>query len=95
MQSNDFDCDLLINATPVGMFPNVDESLVEGTITADVVFDMVYNPPITQLLRNAQSQGKTIVQGTAMLAAQAARQFEIWTGKSAPADVYSPDWSGS
>jgi len=87
------DCDLLINATPVGMFPNVDESLVDGTILADFVFDMVYNPPMTRLLRNAQAQGKTIIQGTTMLAAQAARQFEIWTGVPAPANVYSADWS--
>jgi 3-dehydroquinate dehydratase/shikimate dehydrogenase len=93
LQSNVFDCDLLINATPVGMYPNVEESLAEGTIAASVVFDMVYNPPVTQLLRNAQSQGKTIIQGGVMLAAQAARQFEIWTGKPAPADVYTPDWS--
>ena len=77
------------------MFPNVDESLAEGTIAASMVFDMVYNPPITQLLRNAQSQGKTIIQGRTMLAAQAARQFEIWTGKPAPAGVYVPDWSES
>ena len=95
LKSNVFDCDLLINATPVGMYPNVDESLAEGTIAARMVFDMVYNPPITQLLRNAQSQGKTIVQGGVMLAAQAARQFEIWTGKPAPAGVYVPDWSES
>jgi 3-dehydroquinate dehydratase/shikimate dehydrogenase len=93
MKSNVFDCDLLINATPVGMFPNVDESLAEGTIAASVVFDMVYNPPVTKLLRDANSQGKTIIQGGIMLAAQAARQFEIWTGKPAPADVYTPDWS--
>jgi len=94
LESSDFDCDLLINATPVGMFPNVDESLVNGDIKAAVVFDMVYNPPITQLLRNAQNQGKTIVQGSTMLVAQAARQFEIWTGQQAPIDVYTPDWSG-
>jgi shikimate 5-dehydrogenase len=93
LQSNVFDCDLLINATPVGMYPNVEESLAEGTIAASVVFDMVYNPPVTQLLRNAQSQGKTIIQGGVMLAAQAALQFEIWTGKPAPTDVYTPDWS--
>ena len=93
MESNIFDCDLLINATPVGMYPNVEESLAEGTIAASVVFDMVYNPPVTKLLRNAQAQGKTIIQGGIMLAAQAARQFEIWTGKPAPADVYIPDWS--
>jgi shikimate 5-dehydrogenase len=56
---------------------------------------MVYNPPITQLLKNALSQGKTIIKGGVMLAAQASRQFEIWTGKAAPEDVYSPDWSES
>jgi 3-dehydroquinate dehydratase / shikimate dehydrogenase len=95
IQTSAFDCDLLINATPVGMFPNVDASLVDGEIKAAVVFDMVYNPPITQLLRNAQNQGRTIVQGSTMLVAQAARQFEIWTGKPAPLDVYTPDWSGS
>ena len=95
MKSNTFDCDLLINATPVGMYPNVDESLAEGPIAASVVFDMVYNPPMTKLLRDAQSQGKTIIQGGIMLAAQAARQFEIWTGKPAPAGVYTPDWSES
>jgi 3-dehydroquinate dehydratase/shikimate dehydrogenase len=95
LKSNVFDCDLLINATPVGMYPNVEESLSEGTLAASMVFDMVYNPPITRLLRNAQSQGKTIIQGGVMLAAQAARQFEIWTGKPAPAGVYVPDWSES
>jgi 3-dehydroquinate dehydratase/shikimate dehydrogenase len=95
LKSNIFDCDLLINATPVGMYPNVEESLAESTIAANMVFDMVYNPPITQLLRNAQRQGKTIIQGGVMLAAQAARQFEIWTGKPAPAGVYIPDWSES
>jgi 3-dehydroquinate dehydratase/shikimate dehydrogenase len=95
LKSNVFDCDLLINATPVGMYPNVEESLAEGRIEASVVFDMVYNPPITQLLKNALSQGKTIIRGGVMLAAQAGRQFEIWTGKAAPEDVYSPDWSES
>ena len=82
--SNIPDCDLLINATPVGMFPNVDASPVEGALRADVVFDMVYNPPVTRLLQNAMDQGKIIASGTTMLAAQAARQFEIWTGQRAP-----------
>ena len=82
-------CDLLINATPVGMFPNVDASPVDGMIQADVVFDMVYNPPTTALLRQAASQNKKTVSGTAMFLAQAARQFEIWTGQPAPAEVYS------
>jgi len=93
--SNLHECDLLINATPVGMFPRVDESPVEGPIVAGFVFDMVYNPPVTKLLTNALSQGKAIIQGTTMLAAQAARQFEIWTGQPAPAEVYRADWSVS
>jgi shikimate 5-dehydrogenase len=86
-------CDLLVNATPVGMYPNVDASPVEGKIGAAAVFDMVYNPPITHLLRSAASQGKTIIQGTTMLLAQAARQFEIWTGQPAPPEVFETEWT--
>jgi 3-dehydroquinate dehydratase/shikimate dehydrogenase len=82
-------CDLLINATPVGMYPNVDASPVDGTIQAEVVFDMVYNPATTALLKQAAAQNKKTVSGTAMFLAQAARQFEIWTGQPAPAEVYS------
>jgi 3-dehydroquinate dehydratase / shikimate dehydrogenase len=82
-------CDLLINATPVGMYPNVDESPLQGNIAADVVFDMVYNPPTTALLEMARSQGKTTVSGTKMFYAQAARQFEIWTNQAAPPEVYA------
>jgi 3-dehydroquinate dehydratase / shikimate dehydrogenase len=81
-------CDLLINATPVGMFPWVDSSPLQGLIPADVVFDMVYNPPITRLLRSARDQGKTVIQGTTMFLAQAARQFEIWTGHHAPSEIF-------
>jgi 3-dehydroquinate dehydratase / shikimate dehydrogenase len=81
-------CDLLINATPIGMFPMVDASPVQGLIPADVVFDMVYNPPITRLLRSARDQGKTVIQGTTMFLAQAARQFEIWTGHRAPSEIF-------
>jgi 3-dehydroquinate dehydratase/shikimate dehydrogenase len=81
-------CDLLINATPVGMFPMVDASPINGAIAADVVLDMVYNPPITRLLRSALDQGKTAIQGTTMFLAQAARQFEIWTGHPAPSAIF-------
>ena len=81
-------CDLLINATPVGMYPSVDTAPFEGTINANIVFDMVYNPPITRLLRSAADQGRAIVQGTTMFLAQAARQFEIWTGLSAPNEIF-------
>jgi 3-dehydroquinate dehydratase/shikimate dehydrogenase len=70
------------------MYPNVDAAPFEGPVHADVVFDMVYNPPLTRLLRLAANQGKTIVQGTTMFMAQAARQFEIWTGLSAPKEIF-------
>jgi len=81
-------CDLLINATPVGMYPNVEASPVAGVIQADIVFDMVYNPATTALLRQAAAQNKKTISGTAMFLAQAARQFEIWTGQPAPKDAY-------
>jgi 3-dehydroquinate dehydratase/shikimate dehydrogenase len=80
--------DLLINATPVGMYPKIEESPVDGPIAASVVFDMVYNPRETRLLQQAAAQGKTVVGGMAMFLAQAARQFEIWTGQPAPQEVY-------
>ena len=84
-----YPCDLLINATPVGMAPDVDRSPVRGPIVADVVLDMVYNPKFTRLLQAASEDGKTAVSGIRMFLAQAARQFEIWTGHPAPAEVFS------
>ena len=84
-------CDLLINATPVGMFPKIEDSPIKGNIAADVVFDMVYNPATTALLRMAAAQGKTTVPGTRMFFAQAARQFEIWTKQPAPREVYAAE----
>jgi 3-dehydroquinate dehydratase / shikimate dehydrogenase len=83
-----YQCDLLINATAVGMFPAVDASPINGPIPAEAVFDMVYNPPITRLLRSARDQGKTVIRGTTMFLAQAARQFEIWTGHRAPSEIF-------
>jgi shikimate 5-dehydrogenase len=91
-EANQTESDLLINATPVGMYPNVDASPIDGVIRAGAVFDMVYNPSTTKLLQAAASQGKTVIRGTTMFAAQAARQFEIWTGQPAPLDIYRADW---
>ena len=87
----DYVCDLLINATPVGMTPNVDASPVAGTIRADVVFDMVYTPARTRLLKLAEEQGKRVIPGTTMFYAQAARQFEIWTGQPPLPGLYPPE----
>ena len=84
-------CDLLINASPVGMYPAVEASPLPGAIPADVVFDMVYNPSMTALLKSAKAQGKTIISGTTMFLAQAARQFELWTGTPATPELYSEE----
>jgi 3-dehydroquinate dehydratase/shikimate dehydrogenase len=79
--------DALVHATPLGMSPNVNESFFQDGIPAEIVFDMVYNPMETLLVRHAREQGKTVVCGTEMFLEQAARQFEIWTGESAPRAV--------
>ncbi|MCB1019280.1 MAG: shikimate dehydrogenase [Acidobacteria bacterium] len=76
--------DALIQATPVGMHPNEGESLFPEEIPAELVFDMVYNPLETALLRNARQQGKQTIQGLEMFLEQAMAQFELWTGAKAP-----------
>lgn len=79
--------DAVVHATPLGMFPHVSECFFNGTIPAEIVFDMVYNPAETELIRRARQQGKTVVPGLDMFIEQAVRQFEIWTGESAPKAV--------
>ncbi len=76
--------DILIHATPLGMYPKVDECFFPDRIPAEIVFDMVYNPPDTTLLRRAREQGKQVISGLEMFNEQAARQFEIWTRQAAP-----------
>jgi 3-dehydroquinate dehydratase/shikimate dehydrogenase len=76
--------DIVINATPVGMWPNCNESPFDGPIPGEIVFDMVYNPLETTLIRRAREQGKQIVPGLKMFIEQAVRQFELWTGETAP-----------
>ncbi len=76
--------DALVHATPLGMFPHVNECFFDGVIPAELIFDMVYNPLESLLVKRAQEQNKTIVPGIQMFLEQAAQQFEIWTGESAP-----------
>ena len=77
--------DAVINATPVGMYPHVDSSPFDlGRLRVRVVFDMVYYPLGTRFLNEARRRGLTTISGLEMLVAQGARQFEIWTGLSAP-----------
>jgi 3-dehydroquinate dehydratase/shikimate dehydrogenase len=77
--------DVIINATPVGMGNTRDCPLKEDEVQAKVVFDMVYDPVETRLLQIARAKGIAVVAGIEMFVHQAARQFEIWTGKPAPA----------
>jgi 3-dehydroquinate dehydratase/shikimate dehydrogenase len=76
--------DVVINATSVGMWPNVKDCLFPNVIPGDVVFDLVYNPLETELIRRAHAQGRQVVPGVKMFIEQAVRQFEIWTGQPAP-----------
>ena len=77
--------DVIINATPVGMGNTRDCPLKDDEIQASVVFDMVYDPVETHLLQVARAKGIAVIPGVEMFVQQAARQFEIWTGKPAPA----------
>jgi 3-dehydroquinate dehydratase/shikimate dehydrogenase len=77
--------DVIMNATPVGMGNTRDCPLKDQEIQARVVFDMVYDPVETHLLQVARSKGIAVIPGVEMFVQQAARQFEIWTGKPAPA----------
>jgi 3-dehydroquinate dehydratase/shikimate dehydrogenase len=79
--------DALVHATPIGMHPNIDESVFPDRIPAGIVFDMVYNPLETRLIRSAREQGLVTIPGLEMFLEQAAAQFEIWTGESAPRSV--------
>jgi 3-dehydroquinate dehydratase / shikimate dehydrogenase len=79
--------DVLIHATPLGMSPRTDQCFFDGRLPAKLVFDMVYNPMDTALIRRARSQGAEVICGLEMFLEQAARQFEIWTGENAPRSV--------
>ncbi len=81
--------DILINATAVGMYPRTKETLVTSKMMHPnlTVFDIVYQPPYTRLLREAREAGAKTITGLEMLVRQAALSFEIWTGKQAPLEV--------
>jgi shikimate dehydrogenase len=78
--------DLLIQTTPVGMFPNVDECLVpEPVLKAGmVVMDIIYNPVETRLLKMAKGRGCITISGLSMFVYQGAEQFRLWTGVNPP-----------
>ena len=77
--------DVIINTTPVGMRGVKPASILEPKeLNTRLVFDLVYNPIDTPLIRMAREKGLPVVTGVEMFVHQGARQFEIWTGKPAP-----------
>ena len=81
---------LVVNATPLGMYPAVEGSAwpESGDFGADhIVYDLVYNPEQTRLLREAVTRGSRVIGGLGMLVSQAAVAFSHWTGRTMPTDV--------
>ncbi|XP_057825593.2 bifunctional 3-dehydroquinate dehydratase/shikimate dehydrogenase, chloroplastic isoform X2 [Cryptomeria japonica] len=80
---------ILANTTSVGMHPNVNETPIskEALKSYDLVFDAVYTPKVTRLLREAEETGATVVSGLEMFIRQAMGQFELFTGCPAPAKL--------
>jgi shikimate dehydrogenase len=83
------EADILINATTVGMAPETSETIVPQKFLHErlTVFDIVYNPRETRLLREARVKGCAVVYGDKMLLYQAAQQFELFTGHPAPLKI--------
>ena len=83
------DIDILIQCTPVGMHPKTDNTPVPKRLLRDsiAVFDIIYNPVKTRLIRDAEETGCVVVSGIDMFVYQAALQFELWTGEIAPIKV--------
>ena len=82
--------DLIVNGTPVGMFPNVDECPLDENVilSSAAVFDAIYNPLETRLIKVAKEGGLKYSNGLNMLVWQAAVAQEIWTGyKFSPDDI--------
>ena len=80
--------DILINCSPVGMSPNAEETPISSRYLREgmIVFDSVYNPPETRLIREAKAAGCVTISGVELFVNQAVEQFELWTKQNAPAD---------
>ncbi|KAJ6853982.1 bifunctional 3-dehydroquinate dehydratase/shikimate dehydrogenase, chloroplastic-like isoform X1 [Iris pallida] len=81
---------VLANTTSVGMYPNIHDSPLsskKALSSYSVVFDAIYNPKVTRLMREAAECGATLVSGSEMFVRQAMGQFELFTGSPAPADL--------
>jgi shikimate dehydrogenase len=82
-------CDLLVNATSVGLSTDIKESAIPVDIlhSDQIVMDLVYGPSLTVLVREAKARGAAAIDGREMLVRQAAGSYELWIGRPAPMDV--------
>ncbi len=84
------EADLLVNTTPLGMWPHVDDSPCASPTcfhSEQVVYDLVYNPRQTRLLREAEKRGASVISGLDMFLGQAGASFRLWTGTDMPMDT--------
>jgi shikimate dehydrogenase len=81
-QMKDFEADIIINTTSIGMYPDVKNSPFPSNLLNSkmIVMDIIYNPLKTLLLKEAQSRGCTTIDGLSMFIHQGASQFTLWTG---------------
>jgi 3-dehydroquinate dehydratase/shikimate dehydrogenase len=86
---NSFSCDVVVNCTPVGVHPDVDESPLHNSALKRgmTIFDAVYTPENTLLVKEARARGCHVVTGVDLFVRQAARQFKLFTDKPAPIDL--------
>ena len=85
-----YDCDIIVNATPAGMYPNTAESPLRQGLRlrkGQIVFDTIYNPARTKFIAGAQAMGCRVCNGAGMLFYQGVGSFEIWTGKAVPPEI--------
>jgi shikimate dehydrogenase len=81
---------LIVNTTPIGMFPHVDQSPLPDDVSlpnGTMIYDLIYNPRVTKLMREARAQGLAATSGLGMLVEQAALGFELWTGQRPSLDI--------
>jgi shikimate dehydrogenase len=83
------EADILVNGTPLGMHPEIEKTPVEKDLLHPglLVFDLVYNPIKTKLLRDALEVGASILPGVNMLVYQGATAFKMWTGEDPPVET--------
>ena len=83
-------CDILINCTPIGMSSSHEVELPiswQNVQSNAIICDLIYNPPLTNFLTEAQNHGHIVINGAGMLVEQGALAFELWTGQIAPRSI--------